>query len=70
MNMALTKKTVQIKIDKKGDVVLTAGEGFSGESCLEGTKDIEVILGGTEVDSGKTDSYYDPDSDPLKIFNS
>lgn len=56
-----TKKRIRITIDAKGNYGLEALEGFSGASCVEKTKDIELVLGGTEVDSGKTDAYFDPD---------
>ena len=65
--MALTERKIKIIIDKKGQYTLIAGEGFTGESCLEKTKNIEMALGGVEVDGGKTDSYYDGDEDPISI---
>ncbi len=65
--MSMTKRNIQIKIDNKGNYALEAGEGFSGESCIEKTKDIELILGGTEVDGGKKDSYFDGDDNDLSL---
>lgn len=65
--MSMSKKAIQIKIDGSGSYTLEAKEGFSGESCLSKTKDIELILGGTEVDGGKTDSYYDGDDNPIGL---
>jgi hypothetical protein len=65
--MSLTKKSIQIKVDKAGGFVLEAKEGFAGTSCLEQTKTLELVLGGTESDSGKKDSYYDGDSNPISI---
>lgn len=65
--MELTKKTVEIKIDKKGNFVLEAKEGFAGTSCTEQTKQLEIVLGGTAVDSGKTNAYFDDDFSPVSI---
>lgn len=64
----LTKKKVQIRIAKDGSFTLTAGEGFTGESCTLQTRNLELILGGSEVGSGKTDAYYDGDGEaPVSI---
>lgn len=64
----LQKKKVQIRIAKNGEYTLTAGEGFTGESCTLQTRNLELILGGSEIGSGKTDAYYDGDSDtPVSI---
>lgn len=66
----MVKRKVQITIDKKGAYTMKALEGFSGESCVNNTKNIELVLGegATEVGSGKTDAYYDGDGDaPISI---
>lgn len=63
----MDKRVIEITIDNKGNYTLEAKEGFSGESCIEKTKDIELVLGGTEVDGGKTDAYYDPDDNDVSI---
>ena len=65
--MELTKKVILITIDKKGQFSLEAKEGFTGENCLSKTKDLEVVLGGVEVDGGKTNSYYDDAADPISL---
>jgi hypothetical protein len=65
----LTKRNVRITIDSKGQYTLEAGEGFSGASCLEKTKNLEVALGGTAIDEGKTGSYYDGDGDSPVTIN-
>jgi hypothetical protein len=66
--MALNKRVVGITIDNKGQFTLEAKEGFSGESCLEKTRNLEVVLGGEAVAEGKTDAYYDGDGDnPISI---
>lgn len=69
MSAELTKKKVKIVIAKDGSYTMTAMEGFQGESCTAQTKNLELILGGTEVGSGKTDAYYDGDEAPVTIDN-
>ena len=64
----MIKRKVRITIDKKGAYSMEALEGFSGQSCVEKTKNIELILGGSEIDGGKTGSYYDgDDTAPISI---
>lgn len=58
----MNQKRVKITIDKKGDYTIEALEGFSGTSCVEQTKTLEVAIGGSVVSEGKTGAYYDPDS--------
>lgn len=58
----MQKRKVQIKISKNGNYTFTAMEGFEGSQCEEKTKQIEILLGGTMIDSGKTPDYYKPDS--------
>ena len=61
------RQCIRITIDKTGAYRFEAMEGFSGQSCVEKTKTIELVLGGTQVDSGKKDSYYNGDS-PENVF--
>lgn len=61
------KRKIRITIDKKGGYKFEAMEGFNGESCIEKTKNIEMVLGGTAVASGKKDDYYNGDS-PENVF--
>jgi hypothetical protein len=63
------KKKIRIKIAKDGTYTLEAMEGFSGESCVEKTKNIEIMLGGQAVARGKKDEYYDPDATPELTLN-
>ncbi len=60
----MQKKSVRITITKDGSYTLEALEGFSGSSCVEQTQDLEVAIGGTTVESDKTEAYYNPDDDP------
>lgn len=66
----LQKRKVKITINKKGEYTMEALEGFSGQSCINNTKNIELILGAdaTEIASGRTDAYYDDDgNNPISI---
>lgn len=63
------KKVIKFTIDKEGQYQMECLEGFSGTSCTDQTRGLELILGGTVTGEGKTDSYYDPDS-PISINTS
>jgi hypothetical protein len=68
--MAMEKRTIKVIIDKQGAYTVEAGEGFNGQSCVEKTKNVELLLGegATEVANGKTSAFYDPDGDnPISI---
>jgi hypothetical protein len=66
--MALNQKRVRITIDTKGNYGIEALEGFSGASCVEQTRELEVAIGGMAVDEGKTDAYYNPeDENPVSL---
>ena len=65
----MKKKVVKITVNKIGGYQLEALEGFAGASCTEQTKDLEILLGGVEEDSGKNDGYYKPDDSPITIDN-
>ena len=65
--MELTKRNIQIKIDAKGNFTFEAKEGFAGTSCVEQTRQLELVLGGNETDGGKTSAYYDGDDNPISI---
>lgn len=64
----MKKETVEIRINEEGGFTFQAKEGFSGTSCIERTKDLELALGGRAIDQKKTDDYYKNDEQsPLKI---
>lgn len=64
----MDQRRVRITIDGQGNYALEALEGFSGASCVEQTKELEVAIGGVAVDEGKTAAYYDDDgSNPVSI---
>lgn len=54
-------KRVKIVIGKAGEFTFEALEGFQGASCVEQTKEIELLLGGVKVDDGKKPEFYQPD---------
>lgn len=56
-------RKIQIVIDNEGNYTLEAMEGFSGASCVQGTQEIEVAIGGSTTESEKKDEYYMPDND-------
>lgn len=59
----MNQRRVRITIDGKGNYSIEALEGFSGTSCVEQTRELEVAIGGMVVDEGKTDAYYNPEDD-------
>ncbi|MED1125210.1 hypothetical protein [Bacillus atrophaeus] len=61
--MSLNQKRVTLTIDSKGGYSIEAGEGFTGASCVEQTRDLEIAIGGSAVSEGKTDAYYEGDGD-------
>lgn len=64
----MNQKRVKVVIDGKGNYGIEALEGFSGASCIEQTKNLEVAIGGSAISEGKTDAYYNPDDDnPVSI---
>ena len=64
----MNKEVVEIRIDSKGNFTFLAKEGFAGSSCVERTKELELVLNGTAIATQKTDDFYKPDdNDPLKI---
>lgn len=63
------KRKIKIKIDSKGQYTIEAMEGFSGETCIEKTKNVELLLGGEKVASGKKGEYYDNDASSALFLN-
>lgn len=64
----MKKEVVEIRINQKGGFSFEAKEGFSGASCVERTKDLELALGGRAVSEEKTKDFYKPDdTSPLTI---
>lgn len=64
----MKKETVEIRINKEGGFTFKALEGFSGSSCVERTRNLELALGGHAISTEKTDDYYKTDdSSPINI---
>lgn len=64
----MRKEKVEIRINEKGGFTFQAKEGFSGASCIERTKDLELALGGRAVSQEKTKEFYEADpSSPITI---
>ena len=64
----MNQKRVRITIGNQGEYEIKALEGFSGSSCVEQTRNIEIAIGGSEIDEGKTEDYYRPDGDnPVQL---
>ena len=67
----MEKRVVKFVIPKDGSYRMEAMEGFAGQDCINKTKDIELILGGQQIDEGKKDEYYGGGDNPaeINIFN-
>lgn len=64
----MRKEVVEIRINEEGGFTFQAKEGFSGASCIERTRDLELALGGRAVKQEKTDDFYkDDEQSPLRI---
>lgn len=64
----MSQKRVKFTIDTKGGYVMETLEGISGTSCTDVTRNLEVAIGGVQVDEKKTDAYYRPDDEaPVTI---
>ena len=49
---------VEIKINKDATFSIQPKEGFKGKSCVEETKNLELVLGGEKISQEKTSDYY------------
>lgn len=52
-------KKMVITIEEDGTADIDLQEGFSGMSCVEKSKEIELILGGTQVEQKQKPEMYD-----------
>ena len=52
------KQVVEIKINKDATFSIQPKEGFKGKSCVEETKNLELVLGGEKISQEKTSDYY------------
>ena len=55
-------KQRDITINMGGTTDIDLKEGFSGMSCVEKSKQIELIIGGTQVEQKEKPEYYEPDT--------
>lgn len=64
----MDQRRIQFIIDKEGNITVKTLEGFSGTTCTEKMQQLQVSLGGEQIDSGKTSAYYDPDyENPVEV---
>lgn len=54
-------KRMVITIEEDGTADIDLQEGFSGMSCVEKSKEIEVILGGVQVEQKQKPEMYEGD---------
>lgn len=52
-------KRMVITIEEDGTADIDLQEGFSGMSCVEKSKEIELILGGTQVEQKQKPEMYE-----------
>lgn len=55
----MQRQMVEITIEKDGSYSFQAKEGFTGVSCREQTKTLEMAIGGDISGSENTKDYYD-----------
>ena len=51
-----------ITINEDGSTEIDLQEGFSGMSCVEKSKEIELIIGGQQVEQKEKPEYYEADA--------
>ena len=61
----MKKMVITINADGTSDIDLQ--EGFSGMSCVEKSKEIEVILGGEKVEQKQKPEMYEGDSTSIDL---
>jgi hypothetical protein len=61
------KQVVEITVKKDGSYTFKALEGFSGESCRNQTKQLEMVLGGEAISTQNTKDYYDGNGGDVNI---
>lgn len=60
-------KKMDITINADGTTDIDLKEGFSGMSCVEKSKQIELIIGGTPIERKEKSEYYEPESVDIGI---
>ena len=64
----MPQKTLRFKIHQDGRVEETI-EGFTGNSCIEATKNLENTLGKVTVKNKTSDAFISNQNENLKQFN-
>ena len=55
-------KQMDIVLNPDGTTEIDLKEGFSGMSCVEKSKQLEIIIGGTQVEQKEKPEYYEADT--------
>lgn len=55
-------RQVAITINMDGTTDIDLKEGFSGMSCVEKSKQIELLIGGTTIEQKEKPEYFEPDN--------
>lgn len=55
-------KEIRITINEDGTTDIDFREGYKGTSCIEKSREIELLLGAKETTHKKKDSYYEEES--------
>lgn len=53
------QKHVKILINEDGSTEIDLIEGFSGMSCVEKSKEIELLIGGEQIEQKQKPEYYE-----------
>ena len=64
----MPQRTLRFKIHQDGKVEETV-EGFTGNSCIEATKNLENALGKVTVKNKTSDAFTSNQNEKLKQFN-
>ena len=55
-------KQMDIVFNSDGTTEIDLKEGFSGMSCVEKSKQLEIIIGGTQIEQKEKPEYYEADT--------
>lgn len=60
-------KKVKIIINEDGTTEIDLIEGYSGMSCVEKSREIELLLGGKEIERKEKPEYYDAEDNSIDL---
>lgn len=60
-------KKVKIVINEDGTTDIDLLEGFSGMSCVEKSKEIELLLGGEQIEQKEKPEYYEAEDNSIDL---